>query len=83
MYIIMVEKKYIKVCAVFTKDGNIIPKSFLYDDGNKYKIDRILDVRRKASKKTGGSGICYTVIIEGKEKELFIDDNKWYMEVNS
>ena len=79
----MFKKEYIKIFAIFTSDGRVIPKSFLYSDGNIYKIDRIIDVKRKASLKTGGSGICYTVIIQGKEKYLFRDEDKWYMEVTN
>ena len=76
-------KEYLKIFAVFTSDGRVIPKSFLYKDGNIYRRDKVLHVARKASLKTGGSGICYTIMIDGQEKYLFRDEDKWYMEVNN
>lgn len=76
----MAEKEYIKIFAIFTQDGKVIPKSFLFSDGNVYKIDRITDIRRKASLKTGGSGIRYTVMIGGNERYIFRDGDIWYME---
>ena len=79
----MLKKEYIKVCAVFTKDGKIVPKSFLYSDGNKYKIDRIIDVKNRKASKSGGSGMCYELVIQGQTKYLYMDDNKWYIEVEN
>ena len=74
------QKEYIKVYAVFNTNGYVIPKSFLYSDGNIYKIDKVKNMERKASTKVGGSGIRYTVLIQGEEKYIFRDEDKWYIE---
>lgn len=76
----MYKKEYIRVYAVFTIEGNVIPKSFLFSDGNVYKIDKIKNVERKASTKAGGSGLRYTIIVSGQEKYVFRDEDKWYIE---
>lgn len=74
-------KVYVEVMAEFTKDGELIPKSFVWTDGIRYEIDRIKDKRRAASLKAGGAGMRYTCIIGGQEKYLFYEDNNmWFME---
>ena len=61
-------KKYIKVTATFDCDGNLLPELIYWDDGRKYPIDKITDVRYAASLKACGAGIRYTCKILGKEK---------------
>lgn len=74
-------KVYVEVMAEFTKDGELIPRSFVWTDGIRYEIDRITDKRRAASLKAGGAGTRYTCIIEEQEKYLFYEDNNmWFME---
>lgn len=66
-------KVYVSVIVEFDIDGNMTPLSFVWEDGRRYEIDRILDVRPAASLKAGGSGMRYTVRIMGKETYLFFD----------
>lgn len=74
-------KVYVEVMAEFTKDGELIPKSFVWTDGIRYEIDRITDKRRAASLKAGGAGMRYTCIIGGQQRYLFYEDNNmWFME---
>ena len=73
-------KQFISVNALFDKDKGILPQFIIWDDGNCYEIDRILDVRRAASLKAGSLGIRYTVRIQNKERYLFLDDDKWFVE---
>jgi len=73
-------KVYVPVIARFDEDGNIKPLSFEWEDGRKFKIDYITDVRRAASLKAGGSGIRYTCMVLGKQTYLFRDEERWFME---
>ena len=50
----MDNKVYVDVTAEFSKDGNLVPKSFRWEDGQVYEIERVKDVRRAASLKAGG-----------------------------
>nr|WP_312060025.1 hypothetical protein [Anaerotignum sp.] len=59
----------------------MIPKSLRWDDGTIYEIDKILDERRAASLKAGGQGIRYLCRIYGKERYLFYEKPKWFVEV--
>lgn len=52
------DKIYVEVAAVFSKDGQILPTSFVFENGNTYKIDRIIQIDRRASLKAGGIGIA-------------------------
>ena len=52
-----------------------------WDDNKRYPIDRITDVRYATSLKAGGCGIRYTCRILGKERYIFLEENKWFVEV--
>ena len=77
----MDNKVYVDVTVELSKDGDLVPKSFRWEDGQVYEIERIKDVRRAASLKAGGVGMRYTCVIDGQEKHLFYEDNNmWFME---
>ena len=38
-------KVYVEVDAVFTRNGDIIPKSLRWRDGSLYEIQRVTDIR--------------------------------------
>ena len=74
-------KVYVDVNATFSKDGRLIPKSFIWTDGHMYEIQKVKDVCRAASRKAGGVGIRYTCIIDGRESHLYYEDNNmWFVE---
>ena len=74
-------KVYVDVNATFSKDGRLIPKSFIWTDGHLYEIQKVKDVSRAASRKAGGVGIRYTCIIDGRECHLYYEDNNmWFVE---
>jgi hypothetical protein len=73
-------KVYVDVVAEFSKDGRLIPLCFVWENGRKYVIDRILKIERCASRKAGGVGIRYTCMIQGRESHLFFEVDKWFME---
>ena len=54
--------------------------NIVWEDGRVFEIDRILDVRRAASLKAGGTGMRYICRIYGKTVKLFNDENHWFME---
>lgn len=73
-------KQYISVTATFDRDGNIIPLYVNWDDGRRFEIDRVTDVRYAASLKAGGAGIRYTCRIGSHEKYIFLEENRWFVE---
>ena len=73
-------KVYVEVTAKFDTDGSMMPVSFIWEDGTVYQIDRIKAKERCASRKAGGTGIMYTVMVDGNECHLFYEFDKWFME---
>ena len=50
------DKVYVDVLAVFSREGELIPKAFVWEDGHRYEIDKISKPERCASRKAGGTG---------------------------
>ena len=73
-------KVIVPVVAEFDADGNLTPISFVWEDGRRYTIDRVLDVRRAASLKAGGAGLRYTCVVRGRQTYLFREEGRWFME---
>jgi hypothetical protein len=77
-------KVYVDVNEDRLKDGSLIPHSFVWEDGKRYEIDRVIDVRPAASLKAGGAGMRYKVRIRNRETYMFLEEDqgihKWFME---
>ena len=74
-------KIYVDVNVEFMKDGSLIPKAIHWYDGTTYEVQKITDVRRAANLRTGGTGIRYTVYVDGYESHLYYgDDCRWFVE---
>lgn len=73
-------KVYIAVKAQYDELGNILPLSLKWSDGREYEIDRVIDVRKAASMKAGGIGTRYIVRIRNRERLLWLEETRWFME---
>ncbi len=71
-------KVYVAVEARFSPDGQLTPTAVIWEDQTRYEIDRVLDVRRAASLKAGGSGVRYTVRIGHTVTCLFLEEDRWF-----
>lgn len=76
----MCSKVYVDVQARFTPDGQVLPCAITWLDDRVYEIDRVMDVRRAASRKVGGHGIRYTCRIQGKQTYLYREEDRWFVE---
>ena len=74
------EKRYVGVVSRTDEEGNVTPLSVLWEDGRKFEIDRVLECRRAASLKTGGTGMRYTVRIGANITYLFYEEPRWFVE---
>ena len=74
------KKRYVPVIVRFDADGKLCPQIIEFDEEHKYIIDKVLDVRRAACQTVGGVGDRYTVQIHGKERYLWFERNKWFVE---
>ena len=66
-------KVYVAVKADFAEDGTLLPREITWEDGTKFEIDRVLDIRQAAAMKAGGQGDRYTVRINGNQSYLFFE----------
>ncbi len=73
-------KVYVDMTVNYTKEGEIFPLSFIWEDETRYIIDRVFDNKRVASLKVGGQGIRYRCRIMGKEVYVFLEDGRWFIE---
>ena len=73
-------KAYVSVNLDVDEEGAIQPRLIRLKDGLIFQIDQILYKCRATSKKVGGGGIRYTVMIKGKESFLFHEGDKWFVE---
>ena len=82
-------KVYVEVRVTFTQEGQMRPRSILWEDGTEYEIDRIKDIKQAAAMKCGGQGDRYTVYVHGRETYLFFERNasltgnnigRWFVE---
>lgn len=74
-------KVYVEVNVTHRVDGTARPNSIVFEDGQIYPVDRVLQCCRAASTKVGGTGIRYTVQILGRSAFLFDEeDGRWFVE---
>lgn len=74
-------KVFVEVIVKYKKDGKKIPLSITWENGEKYIIDKVTDIRKAVSLKVGGRGIRYRCRICSKETYLWLeDDGRWFVE---
>lgn len=64
-----------------TPDGIPKPLQIVWEDGHIFTIDKILDIKNRASTKGGGAGKRYLVKIRNHERYLFLNNDKWFLEL--
>ena len=82
-------KTYVQVDVEFHDNGVMHPKGILWEDGQYYEIDRVLDIRSAPAAKAGGRGDPYTVRLGRQTTYLFFEHNtdcsssvlgRWFVE---
>ena len=76
----MAHRVYVRGRVEYDEEGGVRPLSIAWEDGRRFKVDRLLDVRRAAATKAGGQGMRYTCRIQGHETYLFEDSGRWFVE---
>jgi hypothetical protein len=56
----------------------------VWENGVRYDIDKVIDIRPAASMKAGGTGIRYTIRAKNRETYMYLEEergvSKWFME---
>ena len=68
-----INKVYVAVRANFREDGTLIPFELTWEDGQTYRIDRVLDIRQAPALRAGGQGDRYTIRVNGRQSHLFFE----------
>jgi len=66
-------KVYIRVTVDFSEDGMMLPRELFWENGEKYTIDRVIDIRQAAALRAGGQGDRYTIMIRDQRSYLFFE----------
>lgn len=69
-----------EVIARHAEDGTVRPLAIVWEDGRRFEVERVLDVRRAASLKVGGTGVRYLVRIQNRDTFLFYEEPRWFVE---
>ena len=67
------ERIYVKVASEFDSTGYMLPTSITWADGRTFPIEKVRDFRPAGTADNGFSGDCFTVLIQGQEKHLFVE----------
>ena len=73
-------KVYVAVNEDRDVDGKIIPRIMIWEDGERYEIDEVRDIRRAASLKGGGVGLRYEVRIGNTITYMWLEETRWFVE---
>ena len=52
-------------------------EKLMWADGQKFKIDRVIDIKPAHAMKAGGQGDRYTVMINGQQRYLFFERSSY------
>lgn len=83
------KRVYVQVDVEFSPEGRMFPRALVWQDGKRYEIDRVLDIRPAHAEKAGGQGDRYKVKMKGLERQLFFEHNtntsssvigRWFVE---
>ena len=73
-------KRYVMVVSRTDEVGRVLPQRIIWEDGVSYPIDRILSVEQRASRKVGGNGQRYHVVIGRTDTYLYYENPRWFVE---
>lgn len=65
-------KVYVPIEIDVDSNGQMYPRTITWEDGRKYEIDRVLDVRPAPAARAGGQGDRYTIRMNRKETYIFL-----------
>ncbi len=74
-------KVYIAVILRVDEDGRMAPLAIDWEDGRRFDITRVIDVRQAPPRHVGsGPTVRYVVDIAGQRRELYHEGARWFVE---
>ena len=83
-------KAYVEVDAAFSTEGGLEPKAIIWEDGRRFEITRVTDMRAAPAEIAGGRGDRYTIVLNGQTRYLFFEhatdtesgvQGRWFVEL--
>lgn len=74
-------KVYVEVAVRFLKEGGMRPLWLIWEDGRRFEVEKVCFVERKPSHVGSLLPMRYTCIVRGKEKYLYFEGSRWFLEV--
>ena len=83
------ERIYVKVTSEFDTTGSMVPLSITWADGRTFAIEAVRDFRPAGMVGNSTAGDCFTVLIQGREKQLYFEHigpqvigrvDRWFVE---
>lgn len=76
------EKVYVETIVRFAADGGMRPLYIVWEDGGKYKIDRVKFAARAPARVPSVLPLRYTCMIGGRERYLYFEEERrrWFVE---
>ncbi len=66
-------KAFVAVDVSFNAEGNMLPRAIVWEDGQRYAIDKVKQIRPARAAKAGGQGDRYTILVNGQIRYLFFE----------
>lgn len=76
----MGERVSVNALVRLNADGSRKPLGFIWEDGRKILVDRVLDFRKSNSAKIGGGGDRYTCMVAGRTFYMYDENDIWSIE---
>ena len=74
-------KVYVAVVLRVDEDGRMKPLAIEWEDGRRFDITKVADVRQAPPRHVGSSPtVRYVVDIAGQRRELYHEGNRWFVE---
>lgn len=72
---------YVDMIVCYKPDGNMIPLSFIWEDGREYKVGRVINSRKGHSLKVFSPGMRYLCEKGRRRYYVYYDGERWYLEL--
>jgi hypothetical protein len=72
---------YVDMIVDYKPTGQMIPISFIWEDGREYSVGKVINVRQGHSLKAFTSGLHYLCQKGMRRYYVYFDGERWYMEV--
>lgn len=75
-------KQYVDAIVLHKRDGSIEIMEILWPDGRRFKVDKTEAHGYASGSRTGSGGKEYAIWIKGRQRLLFLEKNRFFVETD-